>query len=465
MSSETFFRPRYHITPPQGRLNDPNGVFVSPRTGRLHVFYQHDPAFPFGKKRTGWGHVSAELDTLRWLHHPDALYPDVAYDLDGCYSGGAVVDGEQVYLFYTGNLKEPTADGGILRRATQNRVNAVDPDDLMGGVYRRDAANPLIDGPATGYTAHYRDPMITRDPHDSHDGWRMVIGAQREDETGTVVLYHSDDLHNWNFVGELEFDTTKAAPGTAPDLVPGGYMWECPNLITLRDAVTGEDLDILIICPQGLEPVTTDTATHYASSDQCGYIVGKLDGTRFTVLRGFSELDHGQQFYAPQITGFSETSGLLLGWMGLPGQDDTPSVAAEGWVHSLTVPRRVEVHNHVLRQTLIVPESVRNGEINHMDSGILWHSERLDGHETTLVITGSQGTIGATIHYLSGADPVLEIDVAGDVRRVPCPPGELTVFVDRSAVEVTAADGAIAASFVTFPNVNEIWSTIARNCD
>ena len=90
-------------------------------------------------------------------------------------------------------------------------------------------------------------------------------------------------------MGELEFDTTKAAPGTAPDLVPGGYMWECPNLITLRDAVTGEDLDILIICPQGLEPVTTDTATHYASSDQCGYIVGKLDGTRFTVLRGFSE--------------------------------------------------------------------------------------------------------------------------------------------------------------------------------
>ena len=67
-----------------------------------------------------------------------------------------------------------------------------------------------------------------------------------EDETGTVVLYHSDDLHNWNFVGELEFDTTNAAPGTAPDLVPGGYMWECPNLITLRDAVTGEDLDILI---------------------------------------------------------------------------------------------------------------------------------------------------------------------------------------------------------------------------
>ena len=82
--------------------------------------------FLLARKRTGWGHVSAELDTLRWLHHPDALYPDVAYDLDGCYSGGAVVDGEQVYLFYTGNLKEPTADGGFARRATQNRVNAVD---------------------------------------------------------------------------------------------------------------------------------------------------------------------------------------------------------------------------------------------------------------------------------------------------------------------------------------------------
>lgn len=37
-------RPAYHVTPPQGRLNDPNGMYVDGDT--LHVYYQHDPGFP-----------------------------------------------------------------------------------------------------------------------------------------------------------------------------------------------------------------------------------------------------------------------------------------------------------------------------------------------------------------------------------------------------------------------------------
>ncbi|MDO4632156.1 MAG: glycoside hydrolase family 32 protein [Corynebacterium sp.] len=460
MSSEVSFRPLYHVTAPQGRLNDPNGVFISPTTGRLHVFYQKDPAFPFGKKRTGWGHVSTDLSTLEWVHHPDALYPDAPYDLDGCYSGGAVVDGDQVYLFYTGNLKQPVGDG-FERKASQNVVFTEDVDGPLGGVYRRSPGNPVIPAPAAGYTAHYRDPMITRDG----DGWRMVTGAQRADETGAVVLYRSPDLLEWEFVGELEFDITNASLGLSPDVVPGGFMWECPNLLTMRDVETGEDLDVLIICPQGLEPITVNGVTHYASSDQCGYVVGKLSGTRFEVLRGFSELDYGHQFYAPQIVSQADGSGLLLGWMGLPAQDDTPSVAAEGWVHCLTVPRRVELRGHVLVQSLVVPESIQNSDENHNEPGVLWHVERLGGHETTLTITGSQGTIGATIHYLSSVEPVLEINVAGVIRTIPCPPGDLTVFVDRSAVELTAAEGHISCSFVTFPQNNEVWDTITVNCD
>ncbi len=35
------YRPNFHIAPPLGRLNDPNGVFLDGDT--LHVYYQHDP--------------------------------------------------------------------------------------------------------------------------------------------------------------------------------------------------------------------------------------------------------------------------------------------------------------------------------------------------------------------------------------------------------------------------------------
>ncbi|MBC6829012.1 hypothetical protein CRD19_01000 [Corynebacterium sp. LK32] len=120
------YRSNYHLSPPQGRLNDPNGLFVDGET--LHVFYQHDPCFPHAPKRTGWGHASASLTTAeRWRHHPDALYPGMPYDKHGCYSGSAVVDGDDVWLFYTGNLK---ADGR--RIPSQNRVRALDASAPRG---------------------------------------------------------------------------------------------------------------------------------------------------------------------------------------------------------------------------------------------------------------------------------------------------------------------------------------------
>ena len=134
------YRSNYHLSPPQGRLNDPNGLFVDGET--LHVFYQHDPCFPHAPKRTGWGHASASLTTAeRWRHHPDALYPDMPYDKHGCYSGGAVVGGDDVWLFYTGNLK---ADGR--RIPSQNRVRALAPSGPEGGIHLADSGYLMDSG-------------------------------------------------------------------------------------------------------------------------------------------------------------------------------------------------------------------------------------------------------------------------------------------------------------------------------
>lgn len=473
-------RPFFHITPPQGRLNDPNGVLLDGDT--LHVFYQHDPAFPFGAKRTGWGHVSAPLEgkhALRWQHHPDALYPDASYDLNGCYSGGAVRDLDGSFkLFYTGNLK---VDGD--RRATQNMVHTENLAGAMGGVFRRAEENPLIDGPAEGYTAHYRDPMITRDPSGAYT-WRMVIGAQRADETGAVVLYAGNDLYNWEFQGEIEFDLTAAQPGMAPDLVPGGYMWECPNLITLHDQETGEDLEVLIICPQGLQPQQeANGVTHYQSSDQCGYLVGKLEGTTFRVLRGFSELDYGHQFYAPQIIAEDEAgnSALLLGWMGLPAQDDTLALQQEGWVHSLTLPRRVRLVNHQLIQEFVLPESVAKRlpegdglvnlsaefakkacDVKHIRQesvGLVYLRKQLGDAKFEWTLRDEAGTEKLRISYSPEGKGLLQIAREGDVRATLCKRGQLDVFVDNNAIEILAANGAVAASIVVEPGENMKWNT------
>lgn len=446
------YRPRYHVTPPQGRLNDPNGVYVDGDT--LHVYYQHDPGFPEAPKRTGWGHTATQLsgpDALIWRHYPDALYPDVSYDRNGCFSGSAVVREGDVRLYYTGNVKE---DGK--RSATQNLVTVANPGGPEGGAHQRSDKNPLIDGPSNGFTAHYRDPQITVDP-ESPGAWRMVIGAQREDETGAVVLYRSTDLDNWEFAGELQFNVEGAEPGLSPDLVPGGYMWECPNLVTMTDDETGERLDVLIYCPQGLAPVETDGKTHYGSSDQCGYVVGRLRGTNFEVVRGFSELDYGHEFYAPQVAaGGAPDQVLMVGWMGLPAQDDQPSLSAEGWVHCLTAPRRLSLRGHRLYQDLMLPEQEAAVSSDGFYGGSVVHRRELSGDPLSMDLTGSAQSDDGPVVSLNW-DPVtdrehgrLTVTRGDDSRVVACPAGELVVFVDGSAVEITAGSGAVAFSLRAF---------------
>ena len=94
-------RPDFHLTPRTGWMNDPNGF--SYYQGKYHLFYQY---YPYESKwgPMHWGHA-ASSDLLHWEYLPCALAPDEAYDLDGCFSGGAseLPHGRQL-LMYTGEL-------------------------------------------------------------------------------------------------------------------------------------------------------------------------------------------------------------------------------------------------------------------------------------------------------------------------------------------------------------------------
>lgn len=472
------YRPAYHVSPPQGRLNDPNGMFLSGDV--LHVHYQHDPVFPFAAKRTGWGHAVIPLRGAGALiprHLPAAMEPGYAYDAHGCYSGCAVrlpeelreEYGAEVALLYTGNLK--TERG---RLATQNLTLVAEPDGPLGGVYRRAADNPVIAERPVGFTPHYRDPHVTPDP-ETPGAWRMVLGAQRgEGEGGTgngegaAVLYRSTNLRDWEYAGPLTFDTTRAAPGAAPDLVPEGYMWECPNLFRLTDQATGAERDVLVFCPQGLDeveevlPENPDVmVTHYASADQCGYLVGRLEGTTFRVDRGFSELDYGHEFYAPHIIPETEQSALMLAWMGQPAQDEKPSLA-EGWVHMLTCLRRITLVNGHLRQEPLLPESLDAPDAFR-------RTAYLGERDLEELLVDETGTAQVRLTYDAAARTCsvarrgghLALDRgdgnAWDTRTFRVEPGPLEMIVDGAAVEIFAGESGITASLQAFSAPGVGW--------
>lgn len=85
------FRLHYHFMAKAQWMNDPSGLVSY--GGYYHVFYQHNPYAPrWGSMH--WGHARTK-DFLSWEHLPVALAPSEEYDLDGCFSGSAVVaDGQ-----------------------------------------------------------------------------------------------------------------------------------------------------------------------------------------------------------------------------------------------------------------------------------------------------------------------------------------------------------------------------------
>ncbi|AZU60773.1 sucrose-6-phosphate hydrolase [Neobacillus mesonae] len=304
------YRLSYHLMPPVGLLNDPNGLIQF--NGVYHVFYQWNPfATTHGAKF--WGHYSS-VDMVRWKEEPIALAPSEWYEKNGCYSGSAVESDGKLYLFYTGNVKLDDST-----RETYQCL-AVSTD---GASFEK--KGPVLKLPA-GYTAHFRDPKIWN----KNDRWYMIIGAQTLEGKGAAVLFVSNDLYHWEELGPI-------AGSGMNGLGDFGYMWECPDLIQLQGK------EVLLVSPQGLEP----KGHLYNNLFQSGYFVGDLDYKTAQFQHGdFVELDRGFDFYAPQT--FTDESGrvILYAWMGITDESEPyqPTVA-NNWVHALTIPRELELRD------------------------------------------------------------------------------------------------------------------------
>lgn len=304
------YRQTFHIQPPTGLLNDPNGFVYF--NNQYHLFYQWFPLGPVHGLKYWYHVVSDDLATFKNVGI--GIKPDTEFDSHGAYSGSAIVHDGQLKLIYTGNHR--TADW---ERIPYQMVATMDSNNNI-----TKSATPIISGSPEGYTDHFRDPKVWYE----NGMYYAVIGAQRTDETGTIAVYRSKDLSTFEYVSELKIDY--------PDF---GYMWECPDYFKLGDT------DVVMFCPQGVDKFEDKFWNIY----QSGYILGSLDKSDFTMNHGaFIELDHGFDFYAPQTTTDKDGNRILVGWMGLPDIGYPSDV--DGWAHCLTLPRVLTIESGKLRQ-------------------------------------------------------------------------------------------------------------------
>lgn len=303
------FRPLYHLAPPTGLLNDPNGLIFDGEN--YHLFYQWYP-FDAMHGMKHWAHFITQ--DLQHFQQADLLIPCETYESHGCYSGGAVKIGDQIAVFYTGNT----------RRKSDNQRIPYQNLALFSLDGKLLSKRPLIEQAPQGYTEHVRDPK----PFLTQEGKiRFICGAQREDLSGTALVFEMDDLADTpRLLGELSlpaFDNQDV------------FMWECPDLSQI------EEQDLLIWSPQG----KAREDHQYQNNYHAVYALGNLKDRYFTASQ-IAELDQGFDFYAPQT--FSGTQTMLLGWVGLP--DLTYPTDCYKWHSMLSLPRDLTVRNGKLCQ-------------------------------------------------------------------------------------------------------------------
>ena len=436
--NQSIWRTHYHIQAPTGLLNDPNGFSFF--NGEWHLFYQFYPMGPVHGIKS-WYHLSS-TNLVDWTDNGVGLLPDNQFDSHGAYSGTAVPVGEELFLFYTGNVRNEEWErsayqlGAIMDK--QNKVTKL--------------TKPLI-LPNDDYTDHFRDPQVFF----YQDKYYLVLGAQDKKLRGKVVTYHSDDLMNWIFIGELKF--------TEKDM---GFMIECPNLLFSNDQV------IFIFCPQG---ISQDVVVYDNIFPNTYLLADEFNPEKNELINPthLKNLDEGFDVYATQAFNAPDNRVLGVSWVGLP-EIAYPS-DKDGWAHVLSLVKEFKIEdgnliqrpaeevyelrqeNKVFESNVVDGKQTLINEIEHCYELNLLFEAGSKGKITLLADNENQGfeinfdtkhgtmsvnreNIGEVFAKDYGTQRAFEIDKS-DLQ--------LQVFVDQSVIEIFINDGKQVVTSRVFP--------------
>jgi len=396
-------RPQYHLLPPANYLGDPNGpIYVD---GEYHLFHQYIDT-PAGIGPRQWAHAVSS-DMLHWRHLPLALSPTPGGpDQKGAMTGCTVMNGDTAVIFYTSASPE-------------TQCMATSRDGLRTW---RKLPNPVIETPPLGLKATgFRDPVVWREGN----VWKMTIGSGDDAVGPAVLLYQSDDLLNWTYVGPLY--QPKVAPFATPIGVADGMMWECPDFFAL------DGKHVLLTSGRGTR-----------------YMIGSYDGRRFEPERS-GLLDFGTS-YAPRS--MLDAHGNRILWAWILERRPQADIVDAGWSGAMSLPRQLNIgaDGDLVTRPAPVIDSLRTGHRSATTEGLAqalaeWRIDDLCGE---LVVQARNSfsmqllTSGGERYADFGYD--VDHDQLGiGPYRPTLKPGAnslvtLRIFIDGSVIEAYAND-------------------------
>lgn len=305
-------RPQYHYSPPDGRLNDPNGCFYY--QGLWHLMYQR---LDLRNARIVWGYALSK-DLIHWEEQKPPLpksNPEGAYA-----SGGAGVDSTNASGMKSGGHPPifvcftlfPPKPKGTETKMTYNLAYSLD-----GGKTWELGKN---------------NPLWIPEFHNDRDG----------------MLFHYGPTNEWFIIGHLSHDNEREKSVFGIFKSKGGMkdweliqtiattppLWECPDMFEL--------------------PVDGNAANkRWVLTEARGdYMVGTFDGKQFKPETAGKILTHyGGQFYAAQTFKNGPDGRVVqLAWMNA-GKPDAGSYPGMPFINQMSFPTELS-----LRTT---PEGIR----------------------------------------------------------------------------------------------------------
>ncbi|MGL5617435.1 MAG: hypothetical protein ACRCWU_00035 [Metamycoplasmataceae bacterium] len=314
------FRPKWHIHPIQGLINDPNCVFF--KDNKLYILFQHHPTNPIhGLKTMALAKTKDLIDfDYKWLVNK----PDQVFDSHGAYSGNALVINNKIICVYTGNSRDHdwTRTSSIVYSEFDLKEEKI--------INKRVLINNKFF--SNKYTDHFRDPYIFIFNEQKY----LLLGAQNISGEGLILLFKLSNVFK-------EIELIKEI-----SLGQKFGMIECPNVVFIKGKI------IIICSPQLKNPhelENPDISVYFEISEQDLFSDNKITINKFKLI------DIGFDFYAPQsflING----KWNLIAWIGLPTIDKYPE-HKNNWVHTLSMIRELD-YDVVNKKLIMNPSSIYN---------------------------------------------------------------------------------------------------------